>query len=99
MKNNIEIKENANNNRIINDINIINTSENMDSFFTTLITNKRNSYINSGKKRTSFKTEEERNTISSHNEYTENSTFKIIINEKKINKKISTYNSAMSTLS
>ena len=99
MKNNIEIKENANNNRIINDINIINTSENMDSFFTTLITNKRNSYINSGKIRTSFKTEEERNTISSHNEYTENSTFKIINNEKKINKKISTYNSAMSTLS
>ena len=98
MKNNIEIKENVNN-RIINDINIINTSENMDSFFTTLITNKRNSYINSGKIRTSFKTEEERNTISSHNEYTENSTFKIINNEKKINKKISTYNSAMSTLS
>ena len=98
MKNNIEIKENVNN-RIINDINIINTSENMDSFFTTLITNKRNSYINSGKIRTSFKTEEERNTILSHNEYTENSTFKIINNEKKINKKISTYNSAMSTLS
>ena len=98
MKNNIEIKENVNN-RIINDINIINTSENIDSFFTTLITNKRNSYINSGKIRTSFKTEEERNTILSHNEYTENSTFKIINNEKKINNKISTYNSAMSTLS
>jgi hypothetical protein len=97
IKNNIEIKENVNN-RIINDINIINTSENMDSLFTTLITNKRNSYINSGKIRASFRTEE-RNTISSHNEYTENSTFKIINNEKKTDRKISAYNSAISTLS
>ena len=87
-----------NNNKIINDINMINTSENMDSLFTTLITNKRNSYINSGKIRASFKTEE-RNTISSHNEYTENSTFKIINNEKKTDRKISAYNSAISTLS
>ena len=98
MKEDEEIEKNKNNNRIINDINLINTSENMDSLFTTLITNKRNSYINSGKIRASFRTEE-RNTISSHNEYTENSTFKIINNEKKINKKISTYNSAMSTIS
>ena len=87
-----------NNNKIIADINMINTSENMDSLFTTLITNKRNSYINSGKIRASFKTEE-RNTISSHNEYTENSTFKIINNEKKTDRKISAYNSAISTLS
>ena len=87
-----------NNNKIIADINMINTSENMDSLFTTLITNKKNSYINSGKIRASFKTEE-RNTISSHNEYTENSTFKIINNEKKTDRKISAYNSAISTLS
>ena len=87
-----------NNNKIIADINMINTSENMDSLFTTLITNKRNSYINSGKIRASFKTEE-RNTISSHNEYTENSAFKIVNNEKKTDRKISAYNSAISTLS
>ena len=87
-----------NNNKIIADINMINTSENMDSLFTTLITNKKNSYINSGKIRASFKTEE-RNTISSHNEYTENSIFKIINNEKKTDRKISAYNSAISTLS
>ena len=95
-----EIKktQEKNNNKIIADINMINTSENMDSLFTTLITNKRNSYINSGKIRASFKTEE-RNTISSHNEYTENSTFKIINNEKKTDRKISAYNSAISTLS
>ena len=94
----IEINKNKNQNRIINDINMINSLENMDSLFATLIANKRNSYINTGKLKASFKTEE-RNTISSHNDYTENSTFKIINNEKKTNKKISTYNSVMSTLS
>jgi hypothetical protein len=94
----IEINKDQNKNRTINDINMINSLENMDSLFATLIANKRNSYINTGKLKASFKTEE-RNTISSHNEYTENSTFKIINNEKKINKKISTYNSAMSTIS
>ena len=86
----------------IKDVNIVNSTENLDSLFTTIITNKRNSFINSGKIRASLKTED-RNTISSHYDYTENSTFKIINNEnndeKKLDKKISTYNSAMSTLS
>ena len=84
---------------IIKDINLINSSENLDSLFTTLITNKRNSYINSGKIRSSLKSlkTEEKNTISSHNDYTDNSTIKIN-NHKKI-KKISSQNSAMSTLS
>ena len=83
----------------IKDINLINTSENLDSLFTTLITNKRNSYINSGKMVSSLKSlkTEERNTISSHNDYTNNSTLKI--NNNKISKKISSQNSAMSTIS
>ena len=86
----------------IKDKDIINSSENMDSFFTALITNKRNSFINSGKIRASIKTED-KNTILSHYDYTENSTFRIIKNEydneKKMSKKISQHNSAMSTLS
>ena len=82
----------------VKDINLINTSENLDSFFTTLITNKRNSYINSGKIISSLKSlkTEERNTISSHNDYTNNSTLKI--NNNKKSKKISSQNSASSTL-
>ena len=65
----------------IKDKDLINSSENMDSFFTALITNKRNSFINSGKIRASIKTED-KNTILSHYDYTENSTFRIIKNEK-----------------
>ena len=86
----------------IKDKDLINSSENMDSFFTALITNKRNSFINSGKIRASIKTED-KNTILSHYDYTENSTFRIIKNEndneKKMSKKISQHNSAISTLS
>ncbi len=79
----------------IKDKDLINSSENMDSFFTALITNKRNSFINSGKIRASIKTED-KNTILSHYDYTENSTFRIIKNEndneKKMSKKISQHN-------
>ena len=86
----------------IKDKDLINSSENMDSFFTALITNKRNSFINSGKIRASIKTED-KYTILSHYDYTENSTFRIIKNEndneKKMSKKISQHNSAISTLS
>ena len=86
----------------IKDKDLINSSENMDSFFTALITNKRNSFVNSGKIRASIKTED-KNTILSHYDYTENSTFRIIKNEndneKKMSKKISQHNSAISTLS
>ena len=86
----------------IKDKDLINSSENMDSFFTALITHKRNSFINSGKIRASIKTED-KNTILSHYDYTENSTFRIIKNEndneKKMSKKISQHNSAISTLS
>ena len=120
IKNNIkEIQEeniektpkNKNNTVLIKDINKINSSENLDSFYTTLLTNKRNSYINSSKIRATLKTED-KNTISSHYDYTENSTFKILNNEnnntdnntdnneeKKTSKKISSHISAMSTLS
>ena len=86
----------------IKDIDLKNSSENMDSFFTALITNKRNSFINSGKLQASMKTED-KNTIISNCNYTENSTFRIINNEndneKKISNKISSHNSAVSTLS
>ena len=86
----------------INDINIINSSENLDSLYITLITNKRNSFLNQEKFKSSSKIED-KNTLSSHYAYTENSTFKIINNgnntERGLNKKISSYNSAMSTLS
>ena len=88
-----------------------NTYENLDNFFTKLLKDKRNSYNNSSKIRISLKTED-KNTISSHYNYTENSTFKILNKtndndnnntdnneEKKINKKISSHISAMSTLS
>ena len=109
---NIEkIPKNKNNTVLIKDINKINSSENLDSFYTTLLTNKRNSYINSSKIRATLKTED-KNTISSHYDYTENSTFKILNNEnnntdnntdnneeKKTSKKISSHISAMSTLS
>ena len=121
IKNNIkEIQEeniekmpkNKNNTVLIKDINKINSCENLDSFYTTLLTNKRNSYINSSKIRATLKTED-KNTISSHYDYTENSTFKILNNEnnnntdnntdnneeKKTSKKISSHISAMSTLS
>ena len=97
-ENNKILEENIDNN-IINNINDINnSSENLDSLFTTIITNKRMSFLNQGKCRASFKTED-KNTISSHNDYTENSTFKIINKEKRKNQKILSYNSAMSTLS
>ena len=99
--NNKEEKENKYSKDVdnIKDINLINTSENLDSLFTTLITNKRNSYINSGKIVSSLKSlkTEERNTISSHNDYTNNSTLRVGGN--KISKKISSQNSAMSTIS
>ena len=85
-----------------------NTYENLDNFFTKLLKDKRNSYNNSSKIRISLKTED-KNTISSHYDYTENSTFKILNNEnnyntdnneeKKTSKKISSHISAMSTLS
>ena len=110
---NIEkLPKNKNNTVLIKDINKINSFENLDSFYTTLLTNKRNSYINSSKIRATLKTED-KNTISSHYDYTENSTFKILNNEnnnntdnntdnneeKKTSKKISSHISAMSTLS
>ena len=109
---NIEkLPKNKNNAVLIKDLNKINSSENLDSFYTTLLTNKRNSYINSSKIRATLKTED-KNTISSHYDYTENSTFKILNNEnnntnnntdineeKKTSKKISSHISAMSTLS
>ena len=110
---NIEkLPKNKNNTVLIKDINKINSCENLDSFYTTLLTNKRNSYINSSKIRATLKTED-KNTISSHYDYTENSTFKILNNEnnnntdnntdnneeKKTSKKISSHISAMSTLS
>ena len=86
-----------------NDINTINNSDNLDSLFTTIITNKRNYKMNSVRLIGPVKTEE-KNTISSHLDYTENSTFKILNNdntnlEKKVNKKFISQNSAMSTLS
>ena len=93
MKNNHSISKNnkniENNNIIINNnINLNDSDENLESFYTALITNKRNSFYNSIKS-------QNKNTTISHYDCTENSTIK---NDKN-NHKRSTYNSANSTLS